>query len=964
MMSDPKLISPMLDNFMMGDPVSEHHGVRCCPAMENGTDDRYIVKIISVPANPAQMDALLLTGAYKDENAVLDYFKEITDGVVREVNILNGLAELEGFIPYTGCQVEPMESGKGFDIYLLSRYKRSLEKHFKRHIFTHLDALNLGLDLCAALSVCRRSGYLYVDLKPGNVFVTDERLYRIGDLGFIPLDSLQYAFLPEKYISAYTPPEIRDAFSALNTTMDIYAAGLILYQTYNNGILPFNDEIKPGDSLPAPMYADYEMSEIILKACSANPEDRWQDPMQMGQAIVSYMQRNGAKDEPIVPTAEPEDTNIVTEEKGCEVLEEATEAEVPHVEESQTEEPVHNEVTTDDIETVSYDAEILDLSFLDEEDDLDEDGGNYENVTEEVSEMLSQADDLAAAEVPEPVVVPKYVEVSIPEIIKTEAAQEEPQKLEDTQESPDGTAEEYVEPNEQEEPVVEKTNRNWLRNSLLVLLVLALLASGYFFYTRYYLLPIDSIAIDGNEDTLTVYVNTDIDDSLLSVVCSDTYGNKIPAPVVNGKAEFTGLVPNTAYNVKIVANGFHRLSGNTATAYSTPIQTNIVRFDAVTGMTDGSVILSFTVEGPDCKEWSVQYSADGEEARTATFSSHMVTLTDLTIDKEYTFKLAPKEQLYVTGQEEIKFVARKLVKAENLQIISCTDNSLTAKWTAPEGVTVEGWSVLCSNDSYNQTIVTTDTTVTFKDLDHTKSYTVEVKAVGMSVSQVANIPENSVTANNFTIDNSDPTKFSFAWQPSQQTNADGWMLRYSVTGIEGEKTINCSANTATVYPVIPNADYQIRLEDKDGNVLLGSPTKIATPAPVDFEESFDGFTATRKDFEFKMCKTPEFANWGRYDLKDSDYTTTFASGIKASFLVRFAKSYTVTTEPVTTLYVVRNDKGAPILSEHQENTWRDMWYMNNCELDIPAMPTKAGTYTIEVYFNGGLVHSQQFTITE
>ena len=47
-MSEPKLISPMLDNFAMGGPISDHDGVRCCPAMRNDSSERYIVKIISV----------------------------------------------------------------------------------------------------------------------------------------------------------------------------------------------------------------------------------------------------------------------------------------------------------------------------------------------------------------------------------------------------------------------------------------------------------------------------------------------------------------------------------------------------------------------------------------------------------------------------------------------------------------------------------------------------------------------------------------------------------------------------------------------------------------------------------------------------------------------------------------------------------------------------------------------------
>ena len=97
-MSEPRLISPMLDNFIMGGPISDHHGICCCPAMENDTNNRCIVKIISVPASATQVDALLLSGAYPDEEAALTYFRELANGVVQEVKILESLSELEGFI--------------------------------------------------------------------------------------------------------------------------------------------------------------------------------------------------------------------------------------------------------------------------------------------------------------------------------------------------------------------------------------------------------------------------------------------------------------------------------------------------------------------------------------------------------------------------------------------------------------------------------------------------------------------------------------------------------------------------------------------------------------------------------------------------------------------------------------------------------------------------------------------------
>ena len=72
-MSEPKMISPMLDDFIMGGAMSEHHGISCYPAIENESGNRYIVKVISVPASSAKLDALLLTGAYPDKESAVAY---------------------------------------------------------------------------------------------------------------------------------------------------------------------------------------------------------------------------------------------------------------------------------------------------------------------------------------------------------------------------------------------------------------------------------------------------------------------------------------------------------------------------------------------------------------------------------------------------------------------------------------------------------------------------------------------------------------------------------------------------------------------------------------------------------------------------------------------------------------------------------------------------------------------------
>ena len=999
-MSEPRLISPMLDNFMMGGPISNHHGVCCCPAMENDTNDKYIVKVVSVPASPTQMDALLLSGAFSDETAALNYYREIADEVVKEIDILEKLAELEWFIPYKAHQLVPMESGKGYEIYLLGQYRRTLQKHFTRHIFTHLDALNLGLDLCSALSMCRRNGYLYVDLKPGNIFVADQRLFRIGDLGFVSLDSLKYASLPEKYQSIYTAPEVRDAFSALNTTMDIYAAGLILYQTYNNGELPFNDDIQPGDTLPAPLYADYEIGEIILKACAPNPDDRWQDPIEMRQAIINYMQRNGAMDTPIVPMPSQEETeqnvqseieeplpepetNVEVDEQICvpskseeniqqeseEVQEEILES-TADIENNETDSNVGVTEEGEEREEIpESDREIAEDIFPEEDSELDDEiedlSVDSAELTEEVSEMLSQADELVAHDVPDPVVVPDHVDIPMPEPIEP-AADESEKNDSDSEESDESL---LIDTETQEnvyDPILVKSTGkhfHWIRNAIIIFGVIALLICGFYYYKNHYLLPIEYIAVNGNRDSLTVMVTADIDESLLQVICSDTYGNKIPAPVVDGKAEFTGLVPNTAYSIKVVAKGFHRLTGSASTAYSTPIQTNIVQFDAISGSTEDSVILSFTAEGPDSTEWTVEYSAEGEETRTATFvDSNMVTITNLTVGKAYTFTLTPKQDLYLTGQSQITFTPRQLVRAEKVEVTGCINNTLTVTWSAPEGEEVSDWSIRCYNKDYSQTVVTSDTTVTFEGLDHTKEFHVEVKAVGMSISETITVPANSVTVTNFNLDTSDSTKLTLTWETSQPVPEEGWVLCYTVSGLGSEETVICKENSAVISSLIPESTYRIHIEDMKGTVLLGSYREITTDAAAAFQMPFNNFTLSAQDLTFYMVKTPSRSNWGRYDLADEDYTDTFSVGQSASFLVRASRSCYDSSVNTTVLFLIRDESGAPILTSQQTSVWSDMWKSYNCKLEISTMPTEPGTYSIEVYFNGGLAHQQTFTI--
>lgn len=999
-MSDIKLISPLLDQFNMGDPISSHDGVRCCPAMRKDSDERYIVKIISIPASQTQLDALLLTGAYPDAESALTYFKELAGDIEAEVQSMQKLARIEGFLPFEGCQVVPMEDGVGYQVYLLSTYQRTLEKHFSREPMTHLGAVNLGLDLCAALAVSRKAGLLYTDLKPSNIYVTNDKEYRIGDLGFARMDSLAYASLPKKYRSEYTAPELEDPFATLNTTLDIYAVGLILYQAYNNGVLPVRDD---DGVLPPPEFADYEMAEIILKACASNPSDRWQDPIQMGQAIVSYMQRNGANDTPIVPVPAIAVDDIINAVNAAAEAQVAVSDQADAASDEDFDLGAIVGVIEDGTPAVSAENDFAEdedgnLTFLTDVQDETAPGSTeeeiaYDEVSDDLSAMLAQADELAAMEVPEPVVAPEPIPVEMPEpdpvpepdSEANESSEEEsgaaviiapvsaddvslPEEFDPLEaenvpfpgdvstaiadESTESNAEEVE--NEDEDEFLplpaKKKSKGWLAAIIVALLLLAIVAVGLLYYRNFYLMPIDSIQLSGTENTLVVTVDSDVDESLLKVVCSDSHGNQITLPVVDGKATFENLVPNTAYSIKVITDGFHRLTGNTATAYSTPAQTNVVQFSAVTGSEDGSVILGFTVEGPDEGQWSVVYSTPGETEQTILVPSRMVTITGLTVGKEYTFRLFSDTNLYVTGTNELKYTASNLIYAEDLMVTSFLDGEMSVSWSSPEDVSVTQWTVRCYNDrDYNETIITADTNAAFMGLEHDCNYTVEVTAAGMSVSQRTFVGKNAPTATDFKADHSDPNTLVISWNVINGESDEGWLLLYTIDGADTQYSVTCDGASATVEGVVPGADYRFTLQDSGGTAVLCVPFEYSVPEAT----AFSGYRVTAENMTCSLYK---------YTAPDIVYTDSFVPTDRIYMKINLSKRPSASTDETLILFVTRDAEGNVIFNSNTTLEWSNLWNSRECILAIPYTPDEPGDYSICIYFNGQFVTEETYTI--
>lgn len=980
-MSEPKQISPLLDGFTLGSPMSEHDGVRCCPAIKENTEKKYIVKVITIPASQVQLDALLLAGAYKDPEDAMAYYRRVGEDIMKEAELLKTLSSLDGFLSYDGWQMEPITRHRlGYELYLISSYKRSLEKYVRKNPVTHLDAINLGLDLCSALSVCRQAGSLYVDLKPSNIFLSDKKDYRIGDLGFVDLNALRYTTLPEKYHSKYTPPELFDPMAQLNLTVDTYAVGMILYQLYNDGQLPFKKR-SAEQVLPSPINADYELAEIIMRAIDPDPDNRWTDPADMGKALASYMQRNSVNDVPITPHT-PLDRavngpNMVTDDSDENAPADLPiDPEKPFSEECNDipEETSATSVLDDDADTgvtaKEPDSPISEAEDETEPNEQDADSLLPHEMSEELSSIMAKADDLISHETPDGVVVPDIPELPDPFAFASEDSDE----IDDS----DVPLDPVMDDPDESEPVKEvkrkffsQNGKKFLKKVLsalaLILTFVVVCMAAFVFYKHFYLQEINGIHIEGDKSSLKVSVDSDIDPERLLVICSDHYGNVKSRSLIDGAAVFENLQPNTMYTIEIDMEGFHKLIGQTTDVFTTDATTNIVSFNAVTGKDDGTVMLNFTVDGEEPDFWKLRYQADGEEEQVETFTGHSVSISGLSVGKVYTFTLDTGNSLSLSGAQTLKFLASRLIFAEELTVTSSGNSDMTVHWKAPGDIVVENWDVRCYNDAgYDEQLTVSDTSVYLSGIDPRSGYTIEVTAAGMTQPVRTSITANPISIQELHVDDSAINKLTVSWDYTGPDPEGGWLLIYSMDGGSTQSVVKCKAASAEITPKIPDAKYLFTIQAVDGTSVFNNVHSYVCPGAALFE----AHSLSAENVEMLLVETPDDSFWHFGKLDDDAVTDQFKAGTRISAVLHCSTDfYLPGAQQIDILYVVRDAYGnvLPDLIAQETGYWKDIWYDGDyhyAELDIPHVPEKAGNYTLDIFFNGFAMASSAFSITE
>ncbi len=267
---------------------------------EYGIEEHSALKVISIPQSDNEVKTLKNDGLNDSETT--DYFKAVVNDFVKEIKLMKQLKGCPNIVSYEDFAVVERTESIGFEIFIRMELLKPLPDYLQENRVRVYDVIQLGIDMCKALEVCRETNIVHRDIKPDNIFVSAEGVFKLGDFGIARTLEKTKAGLSRKGTYNYMAPEVYNG-NDYGFSADIYSLGLVLYKLLNNNrepfLPPYPAPVKyadksealvkriQGEALPVPENADEELADVIFKACSYNPEARYLYPKEFKEALES-----------------------------------------------------------------------------------------------------------------------------------------------------------------------------------------------------------------------------------------------------------------------------------------------------------------------------------------------------------------------------------------------------------------------------------------------------------------------------------------------------------------------------------------------------------------------------------------------------------------------------------------------------------------------------------------------------
>ncbi|MBE6746379.1 MAG: hypothetical protein E7558_02885 [Ruminococcaceae bacterium] len=260
----------------------------------NFTKEEGIYKIMKIPVE------LKKTPGEFPVKTQQDCLKEVRNDILSSIKYIQVSDKGRFFVKYEDYSLTPSEDFRTLTMKIRMEKLVNLTTVSQQHKFSEAEVLRLAVNICRCLEKCREMDYVYTNLKPNNIFITD-RGCKLGDFGTFGMYEPTKMNVAMRKTQEYMAPEFIK-FGEINSTSDTYALGLIMYSLLNNNKLPFiprfEENIGISDTNLAiekrcanyvfsdPDNASEKVKNIIFKACSPSVGNRYETPTDMKNDLL------------------------------------------------------------------------------------------------------------------------------------------------------------------------------------------------------------------------------------------------------------------------------------------------------------------------------------------------------------------------------------------------------------------------------------------------------------------------------------------------------------------------------------------------------------------------------------------------------------------------------------------------------------------------------------------------------
>ena len=269
---------------------------------EGELEERAALKVIHIPQSESEVKLLQSEGA--DVSA---HFSELARQLSNEIATQAKLKGNSNVVSYEDRKIVPDPDGVGQTILIRMELLTPLVDLMAAGAMGQAQVLQLGIDMARALLLCEHFHIIHRDIKPQNIFISPTGDYKLGDFGVARQLEQTTANLSRKGTYNYMAPEVFHG-RPCNATVDIYSLGIVLYTLLNGNRAPFlpssitgstvtghdresaQTKRLSGEPLPPLPHVPGALNEVILKMCTFEPKDRYQNSHELMTALegVTY----------------------------------------------------------------------------------------------------------------------------------------------------------------------------------------------------------------------------------------------------------------------------------------------------------------------------------------------------------------------------------------------------------------------------------------------------------------------------------------------------------------------------------------------------------------------------------------------------------------------------------------------------------------------------------------------------